>query len=230
MHTGFFVTGTDTGIGKTVISCLLLEAFAAQGKAVVGMKPIASGSEQGKWHDVEFLCAASNVAAPREHVNPYAMHPPIAPHIAAGQAGVAIELPQLKQAYDALAASADVVIVEGVGGFCVPVNAHQTTADLAKLLGLPVILVVGMRLGCINHAMLTVQAIEQAGLCIAGWVANCVEPEMAVLDETVDALQQRIDAPLLGKVPFAAVPEITQVTQLTHCLDMQRLLQFIEQE
>jgi dethiobiotin synthetase len=226
MPSGFFVTGTDTGIGKTYVSCLLLHALAARNKAVVGMKPIAAGSENGQWQDVELLCAASNVEVPLNDLNPYALQAPIAPHIAAELEGVAIEIAQIERCYNRLARNADVVVVEGAGGFLVPINARETTADLAKALGLPVILIVGMRLGCINHALLTVQAINHAGLYFSGWVANFVDPGMLTQEENIAALQQRIDAPLLGQVPFA---ETHSLTQQVRYIDVEKLIQIIEQ-
>lgn len=202
MGKGFFVTGTDTGIGKTTVSCALLHAFAAQDKKVVGMKPIAAGSENGQWPDVEQLFAASNVNVARQQINPYAFDPPISPHLAAQQADTEIDLSVIHRAYQELSTTADIVIVEGVGGFLVPVNRHQTGADLAKTLNLPVILVVGMRLGCLNHALLTAQAIKAAGLTLAGWVANCIDPQMLVLTENIAMLEQWLEGPLLGVIPF----------------------------
>ncbi|MBS0298910.1 MAG: dethiobiotin synthase [Proteobacteria bacterium] len=202
MGQGYFVTGTDTGTGKTTVSCALLRAFAAQGKRVVGMKPVVAGSESGRWHDVEQLIAASNISAAREHINPYAFDPPVSPHIAAQQAGVDIDLAVIQRAYQTLSSQADIVIVEGAGGFLVPLNAQQTGADLAHLLNLPVILVVGMRLGCLNHALLTAQAICAAGLSLAGWVANGIDPQMMMLEENIATLEQRLNCPLLGILPF----------------------------
>ena len=202
MTKGFFVTGTDTGIGKTTVSCALLHAFAAQGKKVAGMKPIAAGSENGHWMDDEQLLAASNVNVTRQQINPYAFDPPISPHIAAQQAGIEIDLSVIHQAYRELSKKVDVVIVEGAGGFLVPINSRQTGADLAQMLNLPVILVVGMRLGCLNHALLTGQAIRSADLILAGWVANCVDSQMLVLEENIATLEQRLDCPLLGVLPF----------------------------
>ncbi len=202
MAKGYFVTGTDTGVGKTTVSCALLRAFAAQGKKAVGMKPVVAGSENGHWHDAEQLIAASNISAAREHINPYAFDPPVSPHIAARQAGIEIDLAVIQRAYQALSNQADIVIVEGAGGFLVPVNQTQNGADLARALNLPVILVVGMRLGCLNHALLTAQAIRIAGLPLAGWVANCVDLEMLVLEENIATLERHLDCPLLGTVPF----------------------------
>lgn len=202
MTQGFFITGTDTGVGKTRVSCALLHAFAARGQTVVGMKPVAAGCENGKWADVEALIAASNVAAPREWVNPYALLPPIAPHIAARQAGIEIDITVIRQACLELQNLAEVVIVEGVGGFLAPLSTRHNGADMAKALGLPVILVVGIRLGCLNHALLTAQAIQAAGLTLAGWVANRIDPHLLVVEENVRALEQRLDCPLLGVLPF----------------------------
>lgn len=207
MPAGYFVTGTDTGVGKTLVSCALLHAFALAGKTVIGMKPIAAGCEAGKWLDVEQLIAASTVSAAREWINPYALVPPIAPHIAAKQAGVTIDLAVIQQAFYALQKTADRVIVEGAGGFLVPLGDRYDTRDLACALGLPVVLVVGLRLGCLNHALLTAEAIQASGLPLAGWVANQIDPAMASLAENVDTLQQRLAAPLLGVLPFREQPD-----------------------
>jgi dethiobiotin synthetase len=204
---GFFITGTDTGVGKTFVSCALLHAFAAQGYRVVGMKPVAAGcrNQNGSLlsEDVEQLQAASNLQLPASTVNPYAFEPPIAPHIAAAEAGVAINIPLIVDNFKQLQQKADIVIVEGVGGFCVPLNNTEDTADLAVALDLPVILVVGLQLGCINHALLTAQVIQQAGLMLAGWVANHVTREMEAGDQNIVTLQRRLTAPLLGVLPYS---------------------------
>lgn len=221
MAGSFFVTGTDTGIGKTFVSCLLLHAFAAQNKTVVGMKPIAAGQENGKWLDVELLRAASNINVPCEWMNPYALHAPIAPHIAARQEGVEIDLTRIYNVFHELKKSVECVVVEGVGGFLVPVNERQDTSDLAKLLALPVILVVGMRLGCISHALLTQQIIQHTGLRLVGWVANCIDPGALVLDENIAALRQRLDCPLLGVVPFVSEPDVKTLSQF---IDVSKIL------
>ena len=199
---GLFVTGTDTGVGKTLLACALLHALAASGRSVIGMKPVAAGREDGRFHDVTALMAASSVRAPERLVNPYAFEPAIAPHIAAVQAGVGIDMQAITSAYAQLSAMADMVVVEGAGGYMIPLNACETSADLAVALGLPVVLVVGMRLGCLNHALLTRRAIAASGLACAGWVANCIDPEMGVLAENIAALGQRLGSPLLGTVPF----------------------------
>ena len=204
----YFVTGTDTDVGKTLISCALLYAFAAQGKSVVGMKPVAAGAgEDGLNDDVKQLRAATNIFASLGQINPYSFIHPIAPHIAARNAGVSINLDRIVESYKELAAQAEVVIVEGAGGFQIPLNDRQDSADLTVALGLPLILVVGMRLGCLNHALLTVRAIHDCGLTCAGWVANVLDADMAALDENIQALQQRIKAPLLGVVQHQAAPD-----------------------
>jgi len=220
MQPSYFITGTDTGVGKTLIACALLHAFARSGKSVVGMKPVAAGCDALQCEDVAALRAASTVDAPREWINPYALPAPVAPHLAAQQAGIALEIAPMLNAFRQLQTLADVVIVEGVGGWMVPFNSTQSSADLAQQLGLPVILVVGMRLGCLNHALLTAQAIRAQGLQLAGWVANRIDPAMALCDENVQALQARLDAPLLGSVPHNAAPEARAVAAL---LDLSRL-------
>lgn len=211
MQQAYFVTGTDTNVGKTYISQALIRHFVHAGNKTVGMKPIASGCEisrHGIWQgqlvneDAQALYAASNVKTTLDLINPYRFSPAIAPHIAAQQAGVQIDIDVISIAYWQLAAMADVVVVEGAGGFLVPINAQQTIADLAVELKLPLVLVVGMRLGCINHALLTVEAIKARGLNLAGWVANQIEPEMPMFEENLASLQQRIDAPCLSVVTW----------------------------
>lgn len=214
MGQGFFITGTDTGVGKTLVACALLHGFAAAGKSVVGMKPVAAGSEKGRWGDVEALRRASTVRVEPGLVNPYAFEPAIAPHVAAELAGIQIETEIIAGAYAELAHRAEIVIVEGVGGIMVPLNARQTSADLAMRLGLPMVLVVGMRLGCLNHALLTRREIAACGLRCAGWVANCLLPEMPQLDANIRALRARLACPLLGVVPFQQDPEARAIATL----------------
>ncbi|MDP2786697.1 MAG: dethiobiotin synthase [Pseudomonadota bacterium] len=215
---GFFITGTDTGVGKTLVSAALLHAFASLGYRTVGMKPVAAGAEQieGVWcnEDVLQLQAAANVAADLAWVNPYLLRVPVAPHIAADHQGVTIELPRIRDAYEHLAALADVVIVEGAGGFKVPLSATRDSADLAKYLGLPIILVVGMRLGCLNHALLTAEAIAARGLVLAGWVANRLDPEMAAYAENLAALRLRLPCPLLAEFPSTEHPDARAMSAL----------------
>lgn len=207
-----FVTGTDTNIGKTLISAALLHAYALQGKRVVGMKPVAAGCEaDGSYSDVTALQAASNVRVEAALMNPYRYTIAVAPHLAARKQGDTIELSVILRAYAELSAQADVVVVEGAGGFILPFNEQQDGGDLAAALALPVVMVVGMRLGCLNHALLTAQAIGARGLKLAGWVANCVDEKMMLRDENIATLQQRIAAPLLGVVPYQAQPDALYV-------------------
>ncbi len=210
----YFVTGTDTGVGKTFACCALLHRFAQDGHSTIGMKPVAAGlDEQGRNEDVELLRAASSVAAAPELVNPYAFSSPVAPHLAATEEGRDIRFAPIHQALGALRQQADVVIVEGVGGFRVPLGPEGDSADLAQTLGLPVILVVGMRLGCINHALLTVEAIQARGLKLAGWIANCIDPAMLKREENIATLLESINAPLLGTVDFQLSPDTRQAAQ-----------------
>ena len=202
MSPAYFLSGTDTEIGKTFITCALLHRARLDGLQAVGLKPIAAGTDAaGLNDDVEAIRAASNVELPRLIINPYCFKPAIAPHIAAAEAGVSIEFGPIRASCHQARQQADLVIVEGVGGFCVPLNGEQNTADLAVDLGLPVILVVGIRLGCINHALLTAEAIAARGLSVVGWVANCIDPAMSRFDENLATLQLLLPAPLLGVVP-----------------------------
>lgn len=204
----YFVTGTDTGVGKTLVGCALLHAFAAKGLRVVGMKPVATGVDENDHNeDAKKLRAASNVMASYGQINPYCFPHPIAPHIAARNSGVRIELSRILTSYHELTSQADVVIVEGIGGFRVPLNERQDSADLAQQMALPVILVVGMRPGCLNHALLTAEVIAACGLRLAGWVANVPDAGMAALRDNIAALQQRLAAPLLGVVEYQAQPD-----------------------
>jgi dethiobiotin synthetase len=208
---GYFITGTDTGVGKTLVACALLHAFVRAGQRVVGMKPVAAGgqlSPEGLLNDdVVQLRAGGNVACELELVNPYCFEAAIAPHIAAAQAGVTIDLSTIKGAYARLAAQSDKVIVEGAGGFCVPLNRTENTADLAQQLQLPVIVVVGLRLGCLNHALLTAHSIRARGLTFAGWIANHIDPAMPAADANVAALKERLAAPLLAVIAYAHPPD-----------------------
>jgi dethiobiotin synthetase len=208
----WFVTGTDTEIGKTLVSSTMLYALTQQGVRAAGMKPIAAGAElrDGACHneDADQLAAVANVALPAALTTPYLLREATAPHIAAAQDGVVIDLAHIRACYDQVAAQADAVVVEGVGGFRVPLTDREDTADLAQQLALPVILVVGLRLGCLNHALLTADAIAARGLQLAGWVANVVDLGMRYGMDNIDALSARLSAPLLGCVPRlpAALP------------------------
>lgn len=205
MHSAYFITGTDTGVGKTLVSCALLQTIALTGRSVVGMKPVAAGCVSGaqglQCEDVERLRSASTIDAPQAWINPYALRAAVAPHLAAQQEGIALELTTMVEGFKQLQRLADVVIVEGIGGWLVPFNDSQTSADLAQRLNLPVILVVGMRLGCLSHALLTAHAIHAKGLQLHGWVANHLDPDMKLFDENVQTLKARLAAPLLGVVP-----------------------------
>jgi dethiobiotin synthetase len=209
----FFVTGTDTGVGKTFVSCALLHAFAARGERVVGFKPVASGCDENDHNDdAKRLRAASNVQITYGQVNPYCFVPPVAPHIAARQSGVRIDLKRILVSYGELASLADEVIVEGAGGFMVPLNETQDSTDLAMELKLPIIVVIGMRLGCINHALLTMRVIDDCGLQCAGWIANVIDQNMTALNENIESLQQRIKAPLIGVIPFQTEADSRSIT------------------
>lgn len=208
--TAYFVTGTDTEIGKTLVSSALLHVLTQRGLRTAGMKPVAAGAvlRDAVWHndDADNLAAAASVALPAELATPYLLREAAAPHIAAAQEGVTIDLAHIRTCYDRVAAMADAVVVEGIGGFRVPLSEQFDTADLAQQLGLPVILVVGLRLGCLNHALLTADAIAARGLTLAGWVANLVDPAMPYSQDNIDALAARLPAPLLGCVPDLVVP------------------------
>jgi dethiobiotin synthetase len=200
-----FITGTDTDAGKTVVSVGFIELFKKHGLRVAGMKPIASGcilTKDGLRNDDALRhIKASNVDIEYEVLNPYAFEPAIAPHIAAQAVNVDIDLTLIKHQFEDIKNQVDTVVVEGAGGWLVPINASQTMADLAQLLNLPVVLVIGIKLGCINHALLTVNAIEQHGQSLLGWVANC-SSDNAQTEEMIATLTTKIDAPCLGIIPL----------------------------
>jgi len=226
MMRGYFVTGTDTGVGKTLVASALTHALAETGLRVAALKPVAAGCirQDGRWmsEDVLQLTAAANVALPHEVVNPYALEAPLAPHIAAERAGVSLDLDVIQAAVQSAARQSDLVVVEGVGGFRVPFNASEDSADLAQMLGLPVILVVGLRLGCLNHALLTAEAILVRRLPFAGWVGNRIDPGMDAAEENLLALRQRLPAPCLGLVPDLPVAGAAGAAPF---LDLARLLE-----
>jgi dethiobiotin synthetase len=213
----YFVTGTDTEIGKTLVSAALLHALGQTGLRAAGMKPVAAGTvlRDGSWHneDVDMLAAASSLMLPQALTTPYLLREAAAPHIAAELEQVAIDLNHIRSCYDEVVAQADAVVVEGVGGFCVPLSEQFSTADLAQQLGLPVVMAVGMRLGCISHALLTAEAIAARGLTLAGWVANSIDPHMAHREGNIKALQARLPAPLLGIVPWLASPSAAEAAE-----------------
>lgn len=206
----FFVTGTDTGVGKTLASTALMRALRGQGLAVAGMKPVASGAARSsaglRNEDALALAAEGSQAWPYDVVNPYCLEPAIAPHLAAAEAGVTMRLEPIERAFRQLRAGSDVVIVEGAGGFLVPLGPGLSFADLPTALGLEVILVVGLRLGCINHALLTAEAVARRGLRLAGWIGNAIDPGFARPEANQDTLLAALEAPCLGLIPVLAPP------------------------
>ena len=210
-----FVTGTDTGVGKSLFSAALLHALARHHRRVVGMKPIAAGTTliDGVLanDDVLALRAASTITVPAALDNPVLLHDPVSPHIAAERAGVTIDIAHITDCHRQLLALADAVVVEGAGGFMVPLSPLHTGADLALALNLPVVLVVGLRLGCLNHALLTAHAIRAQGLTLAGWVANHIEPTMLAQRDNIAFLQQQLGVPLLASIPFMPYCKAHQV-------------------
>jgi dethiobiotin synthetase len=202
---GLFVTGTDTEVGKTLVATGLVRGLAAAGLRVAVMKPVASGCEptaQGlRSEDALALQRASNVRSPLAWVNPYSFEPAISPHIAAEEAGVTIDIGRVKACFDSLAGEADLVVVEGAGGWLAPISHTLTFADIAVALEVPVLLVAGLRLGCLNHALLTRRAIDASGARFAGWVGNTLEPDMPRCRENLDTLECFLEQPPLAVVP-----------------------------
>lgn len=226
MSRGVFVTGTDTAVGKTLAACALIRALKGRGIGVLPMKPIAAGAvaHDGGWANedsIALLRAAGRDSSRLADVTPILLREPMAPHIAAAREKRVIELAAVGVAFERLAADCEFVVVEGVGGFEVPLGDGLDTVDLARALGLPVVLVVGLRLGCLNHALLTARAIRASGLPFAGWVANAIDPAMAVADENVAALADRLEAPLLARLPFQARPD---PAALAAAIDLDALL------
>ena len=212
MTRGAFVTGTDTGVGKTLVACALIHALAAKGVRVAPMKPVAAGTQEsdGIMANADSLALLEAAGLAREalaDVTPILLREPMAPHIAAARERRPIARAPILAAFGRLASQSDFVVVEGVGGFLVPLADDFDAADLARALALPVVLVVGLRLGCLNHALLTTRAIAAAGLPLAGWIANAIDPAMAVADENVEALRLRLQAPLLGRLPHRPLPD-----------------------
>jgi len=202
---GIFVTGTDTGVGKTLVSVSLVKALALHGRRVAAMKPIASGSDrtaQGLRNaDALALAEASNVQVPYQTINPYCFEPPISPHIAAEEAGIQIDLSVIKTQFESLCSAADVVVVEGAGGWYAPISPTASMADLPIALGVPVLIVVGLRLGCLNHALLTKRAVEADGAKLAGWVGSCVDPAFERVSENLSHLQNALGSEALAVFP-----------------------------
>ncbi|WP_279362436.1 dethiobiotin synthase [Xanthomonas sacchari] len=211
----FYVTGTDTGIGKTIASTALLHALRARGQRAVGMKPVASGCtrEAAGWRNEDAL-ALQEASAPRpayDDLNPYALPLPLAPELAAADAGVQLELAPIAAAFARLRAQADVVVVEGVGGWAAPLSATLDQADLARALRLPVVLVVGLRLGCLNHARLSAAAIAADGLQCIGWIGNEIDPAMERIDDNMAMLRARLPMPCWGRLPYRPQPQAEQL-------------------
>jgi dethiobiotin synthetase len=206
-ETGVFVTGTDTGIGKTHVSALLLRALRSDGRCVQGMKPVASGCEliDGRWRNEDALALIDAAGSDTEYalVNPYALPDATAPQLAAARAGVTLELAVMRKAYQGLADGADFVLVEGVGGWLAPLSDSLDQEDLVTALAIPVVLVVGMRLGCINHARLTERAVQASGCRLLGWLANAVESGFDDDGRYFEALCASLQTPCLGRLPFA---------------------------
>ena len=207
MMPGVFVTGTDTGIGKTFASASLLSALNAAGKRAVGMKPVASGCRMTprglRNEDAQMLLDHSDGTPVYESINPFALREAIAPHIAAREEGVTISLEPIAHAFATLSEAADCVVVEGVGGWCAPLSESLMQSDLAKALRLPVILVVGLRLGCLNHAILSARTIQSDGCGLIGWIGNGIDPAMQRVRENIDILRERLPAPCLGILPYS---------------------------
>lgn len=224
MSAAWFVTGTDTEIGKTLVTCALLHTLAESGIACAGLKPVAAGSREfmGRWQndDVELIRKSSTVHLPPDVTNSYMLRAEMAPHLAAAREKREIELGPITSAYTRAMQAASAVVVEGVGGFRVPFSDKFDSADLAKMLEIPIVLVVGLRLGCINHALLTVEAITQRNLVVAGWVANTVDGGMRGLEDNVLTLRDRLQAPFLGMIPRLSQPTAAEAAR---CLDFTRM-------
>ena len=206
-----YVTGTDTGIGKTLASTALLHVLRGHGLRAVGMKPVASGCEQvdGQWRNADALAllAASDPRPAYEDLNPFALPLPLAPELAARDAGVAVTLQKLLFAHAQLASQADALVVEGVGGWAAPLSASLMQADFVHMLRMPVLLVVGMRLGCLNHALLSARAIAADGAHLTGWIASHVDPDMARVEDNLRMLRERLPAPCWGVLPHVPNPD-----------------------
>ena len=230
---GVFITGTDTDTGKTFVSEAMIRALVQGGLSVAGLKPMASGFEQvnGHWRnaDVDALTQASNIELPKERVNRYAFKPAIAPHIAAQQAGITLDFDQIHQDVEFAKAQADFVVVEGVGGWHVPLSSVEETPvrdiqGLAIHLGLPVIMVVGLRLGCLNHAALTANAIKQSGLQLIGWVANQIDPNFDCLEENLLSLDAILNTPRLFNIHHVSKESTLDLSGVKESLYISTLL------
>ena len=205
LKTGYFVTGTDTEVGKTLVSGALILKLRELGRNAFGFKPVVAGTYQGQNgeyinEDIETLRVASNLPQ-TQSICPFVLDTPAAPHIVAKANGIELNVNKLLGSFTGIQNENDFVVVEGAGGFIVPLNDHESLADFAQKIDLPIIVVVGMKLGCLNHALLTIEAIKTRKMKIAGWVANALAQEMSLLNENIQSLQDRIDAPFLGTIP-----------------------------
>ncbi|RJX33057.1 MAG: dethiobiotin synthase [Oxalobacter sp.] len=213
-----FITGTDTDVGKTLVSAALLHTLTQQGVRCAGMKPVAAGAtlRDGTWrnNDAESLAAAASVKLPPDLVTPFLLRTPASPHIAASIDNLTIDAASIAAAYRKICAQTDAVVVEGVGGFRVPLAQHYDTADMAVQFGLPIVLVVGVRLGCLNHALLTAESITARGLKLAGWVANTLDTTMPYFVENVSTLKAMLSAPLIGVIPH--LPDVSAASAASH--------------
>ena len=205
LKTGYFVTGTDTEVGKTLVSGALILKLRELGRSAIGFKPVVAGTYQGQNgeyinEDIETLQVASNLPQ-TQSICPFVLDTPAAPHIVAKAHGIELNVNKLLESFTSIQNENDFVVVEGAGGLIVPLNDHESLADFAQKIDLPIIVVVGMKLGCLNHALLTIEAIKTRKMKIAGWVANALTQEMSLLNENIQSLQDRIDAPFLGMIP-----------------------------
>lgn len=205
LKTGYFVTGTDTEVGKTLVSGALILKLRELGRNAFGFKPVVAGTYQGQNgeyinEDIETLRVASNLPQ-TQSICPFVLDTPAAPHIVAKANGIELNVNKLLESFTGIQNENDFVVVEGAGGFIVPLNDHESLADFAQKIDLPIIVVVGMKLGCLNHTLLTIEAIKTRKMKIAGWVANALAQEMSLLNENIQSLQDRIDAPFLGMIP-----------------------------
>jgi dethiobiotin synthetase len=229
---GVFITGTDTGVGKTVVACALVRALRALGARVAVMKPVASGAREtpGGLRNADALAlmeaAGTTLDTDYAEVNPYCFGPPVSPHIAAKEAGIEVDTNLIRHKYDALAARSDWVVVEGAGGWFAPINAHQTMADLAWALSIPALMVVGLRLGCLNHAQLTRLGVESQGVTLLGWIASGVDPQMDRSPENLASLERLLGAPPLAVIPHGADATASILTTAAERLAVQRSISF----
>lgn len=226
MAQGYFITGTDTDVGKTTVALGLMAAFQKLGLSVAAMKPVSAGCQQTpdglRNEDALRLMAQASIELPYDLVNPYAFEAAIAPHIAAAETGITMEIFPLVAAYKRIAKQADVIVVEGAGGWLVPLNEKETMADLAVALNLPVITVVGIRLGCLNHAQLTAESINTHGLIQAGWVANHLSTDMLKSTSNIQSLRQRLPGKLLGDLPCLSNPDTESITPYLEITSLSR--------